>query len=869
MKSFFKIFLSRLQIFNSVLLSSIDKVNAIIAKVAKLPSWSDGITKSMEGKRWIKETTSKVIRTRGSGTKYHNPKFVGEFRRYVNVVCWMIGNKQIRQDMNLFLRRVEKIILSSSSTWAFAYLKEAYRLTVRALSGHPEVKPPYGIKGSLLVRRDKTGLPTILPPRLRQILVSAMEFLKDADIDRSVELKDSILFLYPPQPIRPMDARLRKDVVGILTVMTIFRTFKTKVTPTLKTVISPFGGTAKTISMSTLMVALRRLGIISGIGYKLPRLSVGNFIPHRSTKAGPNGSISALGASLDALALLHEPKVLFSLLVWMLFYQGALFYTGLLLLNIVLFGPFYLVLAVVFPRIHGFLALYRRIYYFFNPFFEWIRISVGKSRGERDKLYCGKLSVVYDQAGKARVVASVNWWIQSAFKGLHKSIFRFLETVPTDGTFNQKQSFDQFLGKYSQEHLMSGFDLSAATDRLPIELQKDILIAAGLPGNLWQDILNFPYCAPFENSEDTKEVRYAVGQPMGAYSSWAMLALTHHVIVHVAALNSSLPLDAEVNYAVLGDDFIINHDIVAAEYLEIMSSLGVSISLGKSVISDRFTEFAKTLRGPEFNISPIGAGAVLSATRSAYMFPQLFLASFGNVWTFPNEILDLVKDTPSGLATRATLVGYLQLVIWQLLGLSSPLSGYTDEVSNKLHHPVTVLTQGGALIGPLRETLIALTITDLRTEALSSLTPLSNLLLGGFYMVVSGSPALRVLETLMKPINPGFWVFIYDAFTYPFQIGNKYLKLRELLPSGEADYFESIDILQRLSKEVPQLSIMNLDFKRSDMVAKARYYSRIQEGVALRNFSMMFGQNAFVTLNKENLPSSLFVEVSENTVADK
>jgi hypothetical protein len=28
------------------------------------------------------------------------------------------------------------------------------------------------------------------------------------------------------------------------------------------------------------------------------------------------------------------------------------------------------------------------------------------------------------------------------------------------------------------------------------------------------------------------EVIYSVGQPMGALSSWAMLALTHHAIVH-------------------------------------------------------------------------------------------------------------------------------------------------------------------------------------------------------------------------------------------------------------------------------------------------------------------------------------------------
>lgn len=631
MKSLFTTFLSGLRIFNSFILSSLDLVNSQLSKVAKLPTWSDGISTSHEGKKWIKETTSKVIRQMGKDTKYLNPKFVGEFRQYVNVVCWMIGNKHIRQDMNLFLRRVEKIILSSSSTWAFAYLKEAYRLTVRALSGQPEVLPPYGVKGSLLVRRDKTGLPTILPPKLRRVLVLAMQELRSVDANGH-GIEDSILSIYPPVVGPKMDPRLQKDVVGILTVMTIFRTFKTKVTPTLNTVTAPFGGKVKTSERSTLMVALRRLGLISGIGYNVPRLSVGKFTPYKSTKTGPNGSISSLGASLDALALLHEPMVLFSLLNWMLFYQGAYFYSLLLITNIVIFGPIYLFFAYGIELLLIISSFNSSLFGFIFRLTSSLRISIGKGKGIRHRLYSGKLSVVYDQAGKARVVASINWWIQSAFKGLHASIFRFLETVPTDGTFDQKRSFDQFLEKYSSNHLMSGFDLSAATDRLPIELQKDILIAAGLPGNLWQNILNFPYVAPFDTIEEAPlEVRYAVGQPMGAYSSWAMLALTHHVIVHMAATNASLRLTDDVNYAVLGDDFIINNNGVATEYLKIMSSLGVSISLGKSVISNRFTEFAKTLRGPGVNLSPIGAGAVLSATRSAYMFPQLFLASFGNV----------------------------------------------------------------------------------------------------------------------------------------------------------------------------------------------------------------------------------------------
>lgn len=35
-------------------------------------------------------------------------------------------------------------------------------------------------------------------------------------------------------------------------------------------------------------------------------------------------------------------------------------------------------------------------------------------------------------------------------------------------------------------------------------------------------------------------IRYAVGQPMGALSSWAMLALTHHFIVQYAAYRTGI-----------------------------------------------------------------------------------------------------------------------------------------------------------------------------------------------------------------------------------------------------------------------------------------------------------------------------------------
>jgi hypothetical protein len=70
-----------------------------------------------------------------------------------------------------------------------------------------------------------------------------------------------------------------------------------------------------------------------------------------------------------------------------------------------------------------------------------------------------------------------------------------------------------------------------------------------------------------------------------------MLAVTHHVIVRYAALRCGIRnFDS---YAVLGDDIVIMHDLVAENYLQIMQTLGVAINLNKSIVSSKFAEFAK------------------------------------------------------------------------------------------------------------------------------------------------------------------------------------------------------------------------------------------------------------------------------------
>lgn len=68
---------------------------------------------------------------------------------------------------------------------------------------------------------------------------------------------------------------------------------------------------------------------------------------------------------------------------------------------------------------------------------------------------------------------------------------RFLRTLDTDGTFNQALPFTKLLEKVNGSgQVLHGFDLSAATDRLPIDLQVQILSNL-IPGAThWAGMLN-------------------------------------------------------------------------------------------------------------------------------------------------------------------------------------------------------------------------------------------------------------------------------------------------------------------------------------------------------------------------------------------
>jgi hypothetical protein len=220
----------------------------------------------------------------------------------------------------------------------------------------------------------------------------------------------------------------------------------------------------------------------------------------------------------------------------------------------------------------------------------------------RDRVYrgpLGKLHAKEEPAGKVRIFAMVDAWTQWALYPLHKFIFACLAEIPQDGTFNQTAPLKTLLARKPKE--LYSLDLTAATDRLPLFLQKALLhflIGQGF-SEAWATLLvgrTYGF-HQLGYSQWAGSYSYGTGQPMGAYSSWGMLALTHHFIVQASAWRAGVvPVGVWFeDYALLGDDLVIANSAVKDSYLEILKDLGMEVNLSKSLLSPSGAclEFAK------------------------------------------------------------------------------------------------------------------------------------------------------------------------------------------------------------------------------------------------------------------------------------
>jgi hypothetical protein len=230
---------------------------------------------------------------------------------------------------------------------------------------------------------------------------------------------------------------------------------------------------------------------------------------------------------------------------------------------------------------------------------------------------------------KVRVIAILDYFSQECLKPLHNYLGRVLRNIPQDCTYDQG-SF-KFKLDNSEEDFYS-VDLKSATDRFPIQVI-EMILKGKFPSHYvdaWHRIM---VGHPFEITlpHGTEKVSYGVGNPMGAYSSFASFALANHYVIYYCCRKLGKNWKS-LRYCVLGDDVVIRDKAVGELYISTMQSLGVEISGVKTHKSKHFVEFAKRMIYKGQEISPYPISSIKETKKRYYLLLNTIMEIEGHEW---------------------------------------------------------------------------------------------------------------------------------------------------------------------------------------------------------------------------------------------
>jgi len=239
-----------------------------------------------------------------------------------------------------------------------------------------------------------------------------------------------------PSGLRPVDLSTLSGRVQFRALHTVFNLYRVMdwkgAKPDFSSITSPFSGVRSTLFDEEIRAVLSH--------FTLPQFRLGYVAPWVNVSSGPNHPWSLWGSAKDILGYSLNPLLLvvFTLYTWA---------SGQRIVAIWLLFVSHLLLPVAL--------------------FLW-------ARGFRFPL--GRLSVLAkDGGGKRRIVGVVDYWTQWALRSLHLYLFEVLRRIPQDGTFDQMAPIGPLLDYARLGYPSFSFDLSNATDRLPVALQEQIL----------------------------------------------------------------------------------------------------------------------------------------------------------------------------------------------------------------------------------------------------------------------------------------------------------------------------------------------------------------------------------------------------------
>jgi hypothetical protein len=235
----------------------------------------------------------------------------------------------------------------------------------------------------------------------------------------------------------------------------------------------------------------------------------------------------------------------------------------------------------------------------------------------------GQVQHIHKKGGgtELRDIAVPNRFIQQALVPAAARLYKLVRCLPQDATFDQSRFDTKIQNRVNNPSLYQGsVDLSKATDNLPLAwgrkvvtvlierfwesawivpkpTSEDGLIAKAfnskpeLPAEereVWDSLDLFWTIARAKWEDGSWYQEWKVGQPLGSLPSFAMLAITHNLLVESLALSQGL---GHSPYVILGDDIVILNRKLRSRYIRELTSRSIPLSLHKS-FSGRLSEFA-------------------------------------------------------------------------------------------------------------------------------------------------------------------------------------------------------------------------------------------------------------------------------------
>ena len=279
----------------------------------------------------------------------------------------------------------------------------------------------------------------------------------------------------------------------------------------------------------------------------------------------------------------------------------------------------------------------------------------------------GKISLASERSGKTRLFGIVDYWTQNSLQSMHDWLMKILRSLPCDSTFDQNKGFERILSK--EMSWMASYDITKFTDRVPIDLQTAMLSYYTSPtlAHHWEMIIRNRY---FHSSKG--DVKWCVGQPLGALSSWAACTLLHHHLVWMASWRFFNNHSSFNGYQMLGDDMTIWHKGVGQAYADLLNEIGVEINITKSKLyynkhkKQPYFEFAKRLGVNGNEISGVPYDLLIQSARSIYNYTELIN------YLVETKLITKVSRSlalPENLTPKGKL--FLEILLWER-GLGRP-----------------------------------------------------------------------------------------------------------------------------------------------------------------------------------------------------